>query len=275
MRPTWKSALVTGALASSGLWVLGDHSASAQSIPGTIVPPPDTRGSYPYPASPAFVPGGDSASYSSTPAITPPTRGTSPSYAGPSMKLTAPSRMASPAYAGPSMNVAAPSRLASPAYAGPSMNVAAPSRVATSTAPVSTPPIPSAVAPSATTPTAGRSAGPQYTSAVYSVYGGAPSSNAPQTSLTSYSPAASTNPTPAHAETARRPHAPSGSAFASDTRPWPTQAPAKRPSALRRWWNRVTDADKESGADNKHAYIDPSTGRTDLPLSKPWLKQIW
>lgn len=62
-----------------------------------------------------------------------------------------------------------------------------------------------------------------------------------------------------------------GSAFAPDTKPY---APPPKPSRMRRFYNWLTGDDK---ANNRpvHTYMDPSTGRTDLPLSKPWLKQVW
>ncbi|MDR3634409.1 MAG: hypothetical protein P4L84_11440 [Isosphaeraceae bacterium] len=61
------------------------------------------------------------------------------------------------------------------------------------------------------------------------------------------------------------------SAFASDTLPYP---PPPKPSRMRRFYNWLTGDDKT--ADRPvHTYIDPSTGRTDLPMSKPWLKQVW
>jgi hypothetical protein len=62
-----------------------------------------------------------------------------------------------------------------------------------------------------------------------------------------------------------------GSAFAPDTMPYPAPPP---PSRLRRFYNWLTGDDK-SGDRPTHSYIDPSTGRTDLPMSKPWLKQVW
>jgi hypothetical protein len=83
---------------------------------------------------------------------------------------------------------------------------------------------------------------------------------------TEYTPptAAPTPPRAAHPPTR-------SSAFAPDTAPYPT---AKPPSRFRRFYNWLTGDDKS--ADRPiHAYIDPSTGRTDMPLSKPWLKQVW
>lgn len=55
--------------------------------------------------------------------------------------------------------------------------------------------------------------------------------------------------------------------------PVPEPKPAKRQSALARFF-----ASRHSGEPRqhvRHSYADPSTGRSNLPLSKPWLKPVW
>lgn len=74
----------------------------------------------------------------------------------------------------------------------------------------------------------------------------------------------------------------SDSALSRPFEPVPDPRPAKRPSALRRLFGARTTASNDAAATAapkrkrvKHSYIDPSTGSTKLPLSKPWLKPVW
>lgn len=74
----------------------------------------------------------------------------------------------------------------------------------------------------------------------------------------------------------------SDSALTRPFEPVPAPRPAKRPSALRRLFGARTTASNDAPATAapkrkrvKHSYIDPSTGSTKLPLSKPWLKPVW
>ena len=48
-------------------------------------------------------------------------------------------------------------------------------------------------------------------------------------------------------------------------------APPKKPSALRRFFAFITGEDPNDRSENKPIYVDQSTGRTDLPGSKPWM----
>ena len=48
-------------------------------------------------------------------------------------------------------------------------------------------------------------------------------------------------------------------------------APPKKPSALRRFFAFITGEDPNDKSENKPIYVDQSTGRTDLPGSKPWM----
>jgi hypothetical protein len=41
---------------------------------------------------------------------------------------------------------------------------------------------------------------------------------------------------------------------------------------LRRAFNFVFRTEESGGSTSRAIYVDQSTGRTDLPLSKPWLK---
>jgi hypothetical protein len=84
------------------------------------------------------------------------------------------------------------------------------------------------------------------------------------TAVRASDPAARTGPTASPARS------PSGSVERSYwTAPPP---PPKKPSALRRAFNFVFRTEETSGSESRAIYVDPSTGRTDLPLSKPWLK---
>jgi len=47
--------------------------------------------------------------------------------------------------------------------------------------------------------------------------------------------------------------------------------PPKKPSALRRFFAFITGEDPNDKSENKPIYVDQSTGRTDLPGSKPWM----
>jgi hypothetical protein len=47
--------------------------------------------------------------------------------------------------------------------------------------------------------------------------------------------------------------------------------PPKKPSALRRFFAFITGEDPDDKSENKPIYVDQSTGRTDLPGSKPWM----
>ena len=69
-----------------------------------------------------------------------------------------------------------------------------------------------------------------------------------------------------------------GTTAAPGAQPAPAREPkpAKRQSALARFFaSRHNASNGEPKPHVKHSYVDPATGRTNLPLSKPWLKPVW
>lgn len=315
MRTTWNRAIVAGALAASGLPALIGAPASAQGITGGMAVPPSSSPSYTSPstntaASPygaAMSPYGSSAGGLGSVAGAPGggSYATGVSAAGGTIGQAAPSNYGARGNAG-TVRAGSTSPYGSPEYA-PSA-----SRYASATPPSPyLPATPGASAPTSagTSPYAsnaaglgGRAVAPSYPSNAAGLGGravapssvmnysqgipvignsatpgpggmglGTTSSNDPSGMRASYAnPSAYANPN------AAAPGAPSepvarGSAFASDTMPY---GPPPKPSRLRRFYNWLTGDDKSDERPNR-TYIDPSTGRTDLPLSKPWLKQVW
>lgn len=114
-------------------------------------------------------------------------------------------------------------------------------------------------------------------------------SRSPGASTVSYTPSAyapGSNAWPAAPGTATTPPGevlnrnvpPSDVALSHSFEPVPNPKPAKRPSVLRRLFGARTTASATEAPKRKHVkhpYIDPSTGSTKLPLSKPWLKPVW
>lgn len=278
MRTTWNRALIAGALAASGLPGLLCASASAQGIAGGMTAPAAGGTSYSSPNT-------TTAASPYVPVISPYTSGVVPSGgSSPAAGVAGGGSMAQGAasYYGARANAGAARPPYGAAEYAPSGPRSAPATPPSPFLPGQSSPYGSAASPYASG-AAGMGGRPVASSSVTNYSQGAPTTGrgvVPGQSGVELAPHGSSDPAGTRASYAnpgaaapadRSAPAAGGSAFAPDTMPY---GPPPQPSRLRRFYNWLTGDDKSVDRPI-HTYIDPSTGRTDLPLSKPWLKKMW
>ena len=283
MRTTWSGLLVTGALGASGLAALSGAKAHAQSVAGgvqapapaaagAVAPVQGSAGSAPAPAAAALPYAPPRPRVTASPSSLPSNFSASPYAANARGAGAGPSAATVHPFPTPGAGETVPG--ASAYYGRGVMGSATPS----ASAPAALPSAASASLPGgrAVAPATGLNYASRAGQGGMAVAPGRPGVNLhggaatdPSGMRASYANVPSEFR--AATDAARRPaRGATGSAFAPDSQPYP---PAPQPSRLRRFYNWLTGDDK-SESRPVHTYLDPSTGRTDLPLSKPWLKQV-